>query len=47
MGFGKGVLLFILLVVDPDFGVLPVVPYLRFSASFSCGFARCVLGDDF
>ena len=47
MGFGKGVLLFILLVVDPDFGVLPVVPYLRFSAGFSRGFARCVLGDDF
>ena len=48
MGFGKGVLLLILLVVvDPDFGVLPVVPYLRFYAGFSHGFARCVLSDDF
>ena len=47
MGFGKGVLLFILLIVDPDFGVLPVVPYLRFYASFLRVFARCVLGDDF
>ena len=47
MGFGKGVLLIILIVVDPDFDVLPVVPYLRFSTGFSCGFARCVLGDDF
>ena len=47
MDFGKGVLLFILLVVDPNFGVLPVVPYLRFCAGFSGDFARCVLGDDF
>ena len=28
----------LLLVVDPDFGVLPVVPYLRFSVGFLRGF---------
>ena len=37
-------ILFILLVVDPDFGVLPVVPYLRFYTGFSRGFCEVCAG---
>ena len=44
MGFGKGVLLIILIVVDPDFRVLPVVPYLRFYAGFSHDFCEVCAG---
>ena len=40
MGFGKSVLLIILLVVNPDFGVLPIVPYLRFYVGFSRDFCE-------
>ena len=44
MALGRVFYLIILIVVDPDFGVLPVVPYLRFSASFSCGFCEVCAG---
>ena len=44
MGFENGVLLFILLVVDPDFGIFPVVPCLRFSIGFSRDFCEVCAG---
>ena len=41
---GRVFLLFILLIVDPDFGILSVVPYLRFYAGFSRGFCKVCAG---
>ena len=38
LALGKVFKLIILLVLDLDFGVLPVVPYLRFYVGFSRGF---------
>ena len=44
LALGRVFYLIILLVVDPDFGVLPVVPYLRFYAGFSRGFCEVCAG---